>query len=271
MSAQFCGCAVFSAGFGGFMKNNRLALLIVPFMGLALLAMPLKAGSILPKHARGIDFSSQVNPGHIQHAGGMVNFIDGFGDSLTVTNAPIFQLLAPPGSHGPSKNGLYSVVDGTLNLVTGGCISGCTHLNKNGSQGVNFSGTGSSLKLTGEIAGLGINSPETLIQGYFSNLGSKSPATHVNLRPGGGGLNGYLVITYINPMIVDLLHLIHGSGEGDLTQLFLDMNFTPSSASWQGEVGASNLFVVPTPEPTNLIFLGTALLAAAWITRKVRA
>jgi hypothetical protein len=253
------------------MKNNRLALLTVPLMGLVLLALPVRAGSILPKHSHGIDFSSQSEPGNVPHAGGTVSFIDGFGNSLIVNDAPIFQLHAPAGSHGPSKTGQYAVADGSLDLVTGGCISGCTHINKNGSQGLNFSGAGSSLKLTGEIAGLGIDTPETLVSGYFDNLGSTKPATHVNLKPGGGGLNGYLVITYINPMIVDLLHLTHASGEGDLTQLYLNMSFLPSTGTWSGQVGASNLFVAPTPEPTNLILLGTALLAAAWITRKVRA
>jgi|HubBroStandDraft_6_1064221.scaffolds.fasta_scaffold00511_4 hypothetical protein len=253
------------------MKNNRFFLLAVPFMGLVLLAMPVKAGSILPKRSKGIDFSSQSNPGNVQHAGGTASFTEGFGNSLIVNDAPIFQLHAPAGNHGPSKNGQYAVADGSLDIVTGGCISGCTHINKNGSQSLNFSGAGSSLKLTGEIAGLGIDSPETLVLGYFSQLGSAKPATHVNLKPGGGGLNGYLIITYINPMIVDLLHLTHASGEGDLTELYLNMNFLPSAGTWSGQVGASNLFVAPTPEPTNLILLGTALLAVAWVTRKVRA
>jgi hypothetical protein len=254
------------------MNKRRLAFLTMSFMGLALAVTPAKAGSILPKHSHGIDFSSSSDPGNVQHPGGTASFTDGFGNSLVINNAPIFQLHAPAGSHGPSKNGLYGVVDGALDVVTGGCISGCTHINKNGYQNVNFSGTGSSLKLTGEIAALGIDNPsDVLIEGVFSNLGSTAPATHLSLKPGRGGLTGYLDITYINPLIVDLLHLKYGSGEGDLSELYLNLNFLPSNETWGGQVGGSDLFVAPTPEPTNLILLGTALLAAAWITRKVRA
>ncbi len=254
------------------MKNKLFAALGVGIMGVVLTAIPANAGSILPK-GQGIDFSSQSNPGHIQHPGGLVSFTEGYGDAFRITNAPIYELHAAPGSHGPAKNGLYAVTSGELNMTTGGCISGCTGPNKLGFQGMNFSGVGSSVTLTGAIAGLGITSPEMLIEGVFSSLGSSAPAAHVSLNEssnpkhsGTGGLTGYLDITYINPLIVDALHLPFASGEGEVTEMFSNLSF--ASGSWSGTVDSSNLHVIPTPEPAEGMLLGTTLLAAAWITRR---
>ncbi len=256
------------------MKNKLLAALGVAILGVAVSAIPANAGSVLPK-GKGIDFSSSTIPGHIQHPGGSVSFTAGYGNVFSVTNAPIYELHAPPGSKGPSKNGVYAVTGGELNIKTGGCISGCSGPNKMGFEGMNFSGVGSSLKLTGEIAGLGITSPEMLIEGVFSSLGSSAPATHVSLNapsnpvhPGTGGLNGYLDITYINPLIVEMLHLQSGAGDGQVTEQFSGLNFL--EGAWGGTVASTNNYIVPTPtpEPGNLILMGTALFAAAWIARR---
>jgi hypothetical protein len=255
------------------MRNKLFAAIGVGIMGVALIAIPANAGSVLPK-GKAIDFSSS-GPGHTQHPGGTVSFTNGFGNVFSVTDAPISELHAPPGSHGPAKNGLYAITGGELNLKTGGCISGCNGPNKMGFQGMNFSGVGSSLTLTGAIAGLGITSPEILIKGVFDSLGSSAPATHVSLNtpgnpvhPGTGGMTSYLDITYINPLIVDMLHLVSGAGVGQTTENFFDLNLI--SGTWDGTVGGTNLYVepTPTPEPANAMLLGTALLAAAWITRR---
>lgn len=254
------------------MKNKLLAAFGVAVLGVAFSATPANAGSIIPK-GQGIDFSSQSDPGHIQHPGGTVSFTDGFGNAFAVANAPITELHAPPGSHGPAANGLYAVTSGDLNMTTGGCISGCNGPNKLGFQGMNFSGAGSSLTLTGAIAGLGITSPELLIKGVFDSLGSSAPATHVSLNtpsnpahPGTGGMTGFLEISYINPLIVEALHLPFASGEGEVTEMFFGLNF--ASGSWSGSVASSNLHVIPTPEPADAMLLGTVLLAAAWIMRR---
>jgi len=257
------------------MNKKLLGLIFIVVLGMVLAVLPTQAGPILPK-APAIDFSSNTSPGGVQHPGGMVNFTEGFGNEFTVSNAPIFQLHAPPGSHGPSKNGLYAVTSGLLNLNTGACVSGCTNISGNGFQGLNFSGTGSSLLLTGEIAGLGINTDQTLIKGFFTDLGGPTvPATHVSLNkgtskkhPGTGGMTGYLDITYINPLIVQMLNLNHSVGEGQISEMYFNLNFMSGSKSWNGQITSSDLNVVPTPEPTNLMLLGTALLAAAWITRR---
>jgi hypothetical protein len=258
------------------MKSTKAALICVAVISIAMVATPANAGSIMPKGSA-IDFSSVSGPGNVQHPGGSVQFTRGFGNVLTISNAPIYELLAPAGSHGPSKNGLYAVTGGELNITTGPCIAFCTGMNGNGFQGANFSGAGSSLTITGGIAGLGINRPELLIAGYFSNLGSNVPATHVGLNkstnpkdPGTGGMSSYLDITYINPILVDLLHLKGGIGEGQLSEIYFNLDLLMGSENWNGTIAGSDLNVAltPAPEPANFMLLGSALLPAAWILRR---
>ncbi len=250
------------------MKSKKAALICAAAIGIALVAIPADAGSIMKKGSS-IDFSSS-GAGNLQHAGGTVEFNRGFGNVLTITNAPIYELFAPAGSHGPSKNGLYAITDGEMNVRTGPCIAYCMGMNGNGFQGANFSGTGSSLTITGEIAGLGINHPELLIAGYFSNLGSDAPATHVGLNKNStGGMSSYLDITYINPILVDLLHLNGAIGEGQLSEIYFDLDVLLGSG-WNGTIAGSDLNVAltSTPEPANIMLLGTALLSAAWMLRR---
>ena len=257
------------------MKVTKAALICAAAIGLALVAIPANAGSIKQKEST-IDFSS-AGPKNIQHAGGTVEFTRGFGNVLTIYDAPIYELLAPAGSHGPSKNGLYAITGGEMNVRTGGCMAYCMGMNGNGFQGANFSGVGSSLTITGEIAGLGINKSELLVAGYFSNLGSNAPATHVGLNrstnpkdPGTGGMSSYLDITYINPMLVDLLHLKSGAGEGQLSEIYFNLDVLLGSQGWGGQIAGSDLNVAltPTPEPANIMLLGSALLSAAWMLRR---
>jgi hypothetical protein len=257
------------------MKSTKAALICVAMMSIALVAIPANAGSIMKKGSS-IDFSSS-GAGNLQHAGGTVEFNRGFGNVLTISNAPIYELFAPAGSHGPSKNGLYAITDGEMNVRTGPCIAYCMGMNGNGFQAANFSGTGSSLTITGEIAGLGINRPELLVAGYFSNLGSSAPATHVGLNkssnpkdPGTGGMSSYLDITYINPILVDLLHLNGAIGEGQLSEIYFNLDVLLGSGSWNGTIAGSDLNVAltSTPEPANIMLLGSALLSAAWMLRR---
>src|ERR1700722_4614130 len=257
------------------MKSKKAALICAAVIGIALAAIPANAGSIMPKETT-IDFSS-AGAGNVKHAGGTVQFTRGFGNVLTISKAPIYELRAPAGSHGPSKNGLYAITGGEMNVRTGPCIAYCMGMNGNGFQGANFSGVGSSLTITGEIAGLGIDRPELLIAGYFSNLGSNAPATHVGLNkstnpkdPGAGGMSSYLDITYINPILVDLLHLKGAVGEGQLSEIYFNLDVLLGSQSWSGTIAGSDLNVAltPTPEPTNIMLLGSALLSAAWMLRR---
>jgi hypothetical protein len=247
-------------------------------VAVALAAIPIRAGSVLPNSGR-LDFGSgsAAGPGFgvIQHSGGSVNFTQGFGNALYIKGAPIYQLLAPYGSHGPSKNGLYSVTNGSLNLTTGGCDVFCTTLNSNGFQGVTFK-PGGSMSITGDITALGITTPgATLIAGHFVELGGNDVHLSLNTKTAKknhstGGLGGYLDITYLNPDIVAALHLPSNEGEGFLTQFFIDISYFSATHSWTGDVKSSDLIVVPTPEPTNLLLLGSALLIAAWITTRLK-
>jgi hypothetical protein len=257
------------------MKSAKAALICAAALGIALVAMPANAGSIMPKEPA-IDFSSS-GPGNAQHAGGSVEFTRGFGNVLTISNAPIYELFAPAGSQGPSKNGLYAITGGEMNVRTGPCIAYCMGMNGNGYQGANFSGVGSSLTITGEIAGLGIDRPELLIAGFFSNLGSNAPATHVGLSngnnrkdPGTGGMSSFLDITYINPILVDMLHLKGGIGEGQLSEIYFNLDMLLGSGNWSGTIAGSDLNVAltATPEPANILLLGSALLFSAWMLRR---
>jgi hypothetical protein len=257
------------------MKSKKVALICAAAIGIALITIPANAGSIMPKESS-IDFSS-AGPKNIQHAGGTVEFTRGFGNVLTISNAPIYELLAPAGSHGPSKNGLYAITGGEMNVRTGACMTYCMGMNGNGFQAANFSGVGSSLTITGEIAGLGMNSSELLVAGFFSNLGSNAPATHVGLNkstnpkdPGTGGMSSYLDITYINPILVDLLHLNGAIGEGQLSEIYFNLDLLLGSGNWNGSIAGSDLNVAltPTPEPANIMLLGSALLSAAWVLRR---
>jgi len=256
--------------------SRRKALICVALFGIALITIPTNAGSIMPKGSA-IDFSSLSGPGNVQHPGGSVQFTRGFGNVLTISNAPIYELRAPAGSHGPSKSGLYAVTGGELNITTGPCITFCTGMNGNGFQGANFSGTGSSLTLTGEIAGLGMSHPELLIAGFFSSLGSNAPATHVDLNkstnpkdPGTGGMSSYLDITYINPILVDSLHLKGGMGEGQLSEIYFNLDLLMGSENWNGTIAGSDLNVVLNPEPADSMLFGSAVLIAAWVIRRRR-
>jgi len=244
-------------------------------VAMALAAMPVRAGSVLPVSGH-LDFSSYVASGKgiHQNSGGSVKFTQGYGNALTITGAPIFQLLAPIGSHGPSKSGLYAITGGTLNLTTGLCDLYCNSLNSNGFQGVFFK-PGGSMSITGEIAGMGMTSVEPLVTGHFVELGGNDVHLSLNTKtakthPATGGLGGYLDITYLNPDLVAALHLPDAVGEGFLTQFYIDISYLASTRTWTGVVSSSDVIVVPTPEPTNLLLLGSALLIAAWITTRFK-
>jgi hypothetical protein len=256
------------------MRRSTLNLFVLIVVCVALYAMPSNAGSVLPKTGL-LDFSSRTSTkgGPVQHVGGVVEFTQGYGNSLTIVGAPIVQLKAPFGDKGPSKNGLYTVTDGVLDMTTGGCVMFCTSLTKGGFQSARFN-AGGSLSIMGEITAMGITSVQNLIVGHFVDLGGSSPHASLNTaaskaHPSTGGFGGYLDITYINPDIVAALDLSHSVGEAIMTNLFLDLGF--SDGTWTGTVGGSNVGVVPmtpTPEPTNLVLLGSALLAAGWVTRR---
>ena len=247
------------------MTKRPLETAVTALIALVLLAVPAKAGSIIPS-GQAIDFSSTTFPGGINHPGGSLSFTQGIGNALSVLNAPMEQLI---GGHGPSPTGRYGIQGGFLDFLTGGCYSGCTKI-VNGQQGPNFS-NGGSLVISGAIPSLGISSSTDLIKGTFFNFNKNVPATHATLHTNGnGGLFGYLDITFIDPTLVTALHLLGGTGAGHLTEMFFKLNFTTSSSTWNGSIKSSDLIIVPVPEPTALILMGSALLMGAGLLRRKR-
>ncbi len=255
---------------------GAVALLAIVFM-----AASAKAGSVLPK-APNLDFSSQTTgTGGKQHSGGYVGFYPGVGHDLSITGAPIFQLQEPAGHQTSGcPAGRCSVTDGALNIFTGGCMMGCKGP-VGGSETAFFSGQGSSLSITGEIPGLGINTDTSLLKGYFVNLSNPNgPAVSATLNSAGsknkkvqgtGGIDGYLMITYIDPTIIQMLGLNGTIGAGYVTEMYFNLDFLMNQAglsAWNGSLTGSDVVVVPTPETASLILLGTAFLAAAWFGRR---
>jgi len=147
-----------------------------------------------------------------------------------------------------------------------------------GSESAFFSGKDSSVTITGEIPGLGIDSVTTLLQGTFVNYTNPSgPAVSATLNDttvknkkvaGTGGIDGYLLITLIDPQLIQALGLNGTIGAGYVTEMYFSLDFLTSLNTWNGTLTGSDVIVVPTPETASLILLGTAFLAAAWFGRR---
>jgi len=263
------------------MSRKIVGLAAVALLAIAFMAASAKAGSVLPK-APNLDFSSQTTgKGGSQHAGGYVGYTPGLGNDLSITGAPIFQLQEPAGHETSGcPAGRCSITDGSLNIFTGGCMMGCKGP-VGGSETAFFSGQGSSVTITGEVPGLGITTDSTLLKGYFVNLSNPNgPAVSASLNSAGsknakvkgtGGIDGYLMITFIDPTIIQMLGLNGTIGEGYVTEMYFNLDFLMNQAglsTWNGSLTGSDILVIPTPETASLILLGTAFLAAAWFGRR---
>jgi hypothetical protein len=80
-----------------------------------------------------------------------------------------------------------------------------------------------------------------------------------------------LMITYIDPTIIQMLGLNGTLGEGYITEMYFNIDFLMNQAglsTWNGSLMGSDVLVVATPETASLILLGTAFLAAAWFGRR---
>src|SRR4029077_4922472 len=102
---------------------------------------------------------------------------------------------------------------------------------------------GGSLSIVGEIPSIGINSPTTLITGFFDSNGIENHETNASLnsKTGRGGIDGYLNITMIDPTIVQALNLLGGSGNGFVSEMFLRLSFNANNQSWNGSINSTDL------------------------------
>jgi len=237
------------------MRKMTLATLFSVFLAVCILATPASAGPIT------IDFSGV--------AGAVVSFTPAVGNSLDITGAPI-SLVS--GFWHSSKD---AIVGGALDVVTGGCVTGCK-INKGTGSSLDFFEDGGSLEIFGGIPKLGIAPGTLLLKGYFdSALTVPGIRPHCSLTEAdlagakGGGMNGCVAITDINSILLEALGFspTKTHGIGYMSQMFLDV--TLSLKSYTGKVMASDIILHPIAEPATLALMGVGLLFLGGLTRKI--
>ncbi len=226
---------------------------------------PFAAANSLPP-GREMDFTAN------HHAGGSVAYQPGMGDKFSVTGAPITSVQQFP------SNTSFPIVGGYLDLITGGCVKGCTFNSKAQTQ-TSFFADGGLIQIFGSLPELAGDPHGLLFQGVFdSQDGSKlfghkdCSLTNVtlNAKTHKGGIQGCVAVEEINPLLLADLHFPNEQqGKGFLSELFFQLSFT-SKGGWNGEVQNSDLIVLPAPEPATLVLLASGLFAGVRHRRKTK-
>lgn len=204
-------------------------------------------------------------------SGGTVSYTSGLGNSLSVTGAPIATVQQFPSST------FYAIVGGLLDLTTGGCVKGCT-INPTTHNSNPFFANGGSISITGSLPSLPGDPSGTLISGFWDSTLTEPtlghaicPVTNATFNPttGGVGMQGCVRVTSINQtLLADLGFPSTNSGDGFLSELFMDI--TLSGSTFSGEIEHSDFRAQPitVPEPATLALFGAGLLFLGNLGRK---
>jgi hypothetical protein len=229
-------------------------------------------------------------------AGGTISFTENIGSSF-LADALLQNLIKiSPG------NAKYTITNGSMNVVTGGCDVGAKCYTPNGHDQLvlRFADTtsGNAIDIVGGV-NFGPGSPynilngTTLLKGNLINTGavfngssapllpSCTPKLHANGQcgPDTGGLSGDISTTFVNSNLLKGLGLI-GSNMSNPLDSIAQLDFTFSATFGIGNTlgGIGNTtdssikltdFTIDTiPEPTTLLTLGSGLLFAAGVLRR---
>jgi hypothetical protein len=247
------------------MRRWVAAVAVYALMGFSLLATSAYSGS-LPT-GKTLDFGTTVK-------GGTVSYPLGIGQKFRVVDAPITFV-----QQGPSDK-RFAITGGTIDVLTGGCVKGCTFNARTQSQGSQFA-DGGVVKVFGSLPELPGDPSGLLFEGTFnSSLGSKlfshqvCPVTNVSLTNKAGrtgGLDGCVQITDVNKaLLADMNFPLDSNGQGYFSTLAFDLAFNGSG--WNGMIKSSDLNIIPAPEPSTLLLFGSCLfIGAGLLRRKFRA
>ncbi len=209
-----------------------------------------------------IDFSSG------KLVGGTVDYTPAPGNALSITNAPIAFVQQFPSFLE------FPLVGGFLDMVTGGCVSGCS-FNVKSKTTSSFFADGGLIQIFGSIPSLPGDPSGLLFQGVWNHLEGSHLLGHkncqltnatLNAKTGKGGVGGCVEVDFLNPVMMADLGFKNTSGKGFMSSMLISL--TNVNGRWVGTVGSLDMLVLPTPEPASLALLGTGLLFVGTVVRK---
>lgn len=210
----------------------KKVLLVLALLALALPAMANTVPISFSGHNQGVAFS----------------FTDALGNTFNVNNAPITSVQIGATS--------YGVTNGVLNLQSGADLGSATLA---GTTYVSFD-AGGNLTIVGEVAGKGINTVQTLLQGTFANGSATfNPGSVGN----GGNFGGSLIVSFLN----SALGMMPVNTAADSQT---NINITLAApGTFQGTVNDSTISLqASVPEPGTLALFGSGLIGIAGMLRR---
>lgn len=188
-----------------------------------------------------LNFSSTPVGSTTSVPGGTVSYQPGVGQVLTVTDAPIVQVVQLPG-------GVHeAITGGSLDVTTGGCEAGCSFSSKQ-QQTQSFFSDGGTIKIFGSLPEFANDPHGLLFSGTFDQADGSTifgeancPQTNTTLSMKGGsatgGLDGCVDVTGVNAALLQDLGFTgeRHRGSGTWRPFSLIFHFPPRrirGAAW---------------------------------------